>query len=192
MDAGEVVNLATASGTAPDGSDVTATDTTTTSIAAAPSLVLDKRADAPTGHVAGSTIDYTFVATNTGNVTLDPVAISDPRVGLSCPDTTLLPGAATVCTATYSLTQADVDSGHFANTATATGTPPIGAAVTASDDTDTPIEGTPGISLDKTAGIPTGSVAGSTHRVRVRCHQHRQRDVGSRVRDRREGRRRHV
>jgi len=79
------------------------------------------------------------VVTNTGNVTLDPVAVDDPKVGtVSCPATSLAPGASTTCTATYTLTQADVDSGHFANTATATGTPPVGGDVTAPDSTDTP------------------------------------------------------
>ncbi len=32
---------------------------------------LDKQAGAPSGNTAGDTIDYTFVVTNTGNVTLD-------------------------------------------------------------------------------------------------------------------------
>ena len=50
---------------------------------------------------AGDTIAYTFVVTNTGNVTLDSVAVDDPLVGaVSCPVTTLAPGASTTCTAT--------------------------------------------------------------------------------------------
>ena len=65
--------------------------------------------------------------------------------------TSLAPGATTTCTATYTLTQADVDAGHVANTATVAGTPPTGAAVTATDSTDTTIAAGPAITLVKTA-----------------------------------------
>ncbi len=104
---------------------MTATDSTDTTITASPSMTFDKQAAAPSGTTAGSTLPYTFVVTNTGNVTLTSVAVSDPKVGtVSCPVTSLAPGAHTDCTATYTLTQADVDAGHVANTATvaATGT----------------------------------------------------------------------
>ena len=66
--------------------------------------------------------------TNEGNVTLTGHVVSDPMVGtVSCPLTTLAPAASTTCTATYTLTQADVDTGAVNNTATATGTTPAGA-----------------------------------------------------------------
>ena len=70
---------------------------------------------------AGDTIAYTFVVTNTGNVTLTAVTVTDPKVGAGH-----LPGRrrsrrarSTTCTATYTLTQADVDAGAVDNTATA-------------------------------------------------------------------------
>ncbi len=163
VDAGTVDNLATATGTPPTGADVTATDTTSTPIAPDPAIALDKQAGVPSGSAAGDTIDYTFLVTNTGNVTLDPVAIDDPTTDpVTCPVTTLAPGASTTCTATYTLTQADVDSGHIANTATVTGTDPNGTDVTATDSTDTPIAAGPAISLDKQAGIPSGTAVGDT------------------------------
>ncbi|MGC3994264.1 MAG: GEVED domain-containing protein [Propionicimonas sp.] len=163
VDAGQVVNTATASGTPPTGAAVTATDTATSSIVAAPKVVVDKQAGTPSGNTAGSTIAYSFVVQNTGNVTLHAVGVSDAKVGtVSCPATMLAPGASTTCTATYTITQADVDAGHVANTATVSGTPPTGAAVTGSDSTDTTITGSPRLMLDKQAGTPSGNTVGST------------------------------
>ncbi|MEZ5191696.1 MAG: hypothetical protein R2734_03705 [Nocardioides sp.] len=78
--------------------------------------------------------------TNTGNTTLTGVTVNDPKVGtVTCPVTTLAPGASTTCTATYTITQADVDAGQVVNTATTTGTPPAGLTPpTATDSTTTP------------------------------------------------------
>ena len=124
VDAGHVANTATVDRHATrNGTDVTATDSTDTPIAAGPAITLDKQAGVPSGDAAGDTIAYTFLVTNTGNVTLTGVTVDDPLVGaVSCPVTTLAPGASTTCTATYTLTQADVDAGVVDNTATATGT----------------------------------------------------------------------
>ncbi|MFN8191651.1 MAG: hypothetical protein U0R78_14645 [Nocardioidaceae bacterium] len=97
-------------------------------IAAAASLTFDKQAGAITdvdgnGQDAGDTILYSFVITNTGNVTLTSVGVTDAKVGpVTCPVTTLAPGASTTCTKSYTLTQADVDAGVVNNTATASGT----------------------------------------------------------------------
>ncbi len=163
VDAGSVVNTATATGTPPTGAAVTGTDTVTTTIPAGPSITLDKQAGTPSGATAGSTIAYSFVVTNTGNVTLAGVAVADAKVGtVTCPAATLAPGATTTCTATYTLTQADVDAGHVDNSATASGTPPTGAPVTGGDTTSTAITAAPSITLDKQAGTPSGSTAGST------------------------------
>jgi len=78
-------------------------------------------------------ITYTFTVTNDGNLTLTDVSVSDPLPGLSAVTpagiATLAPGEARVFTATYAITQDDVDEGSVLNTATATGTPPIGPDV---------------------------------------------------------------
>ena len=163
VDAGHVANTATVEGTPPTGSPVTATDDTDSPIAAGPAITLEKTAAAPSGNTAGSTIAYSFVVTNTGNVTLTGVSVNDPQVGtVTCPVATLAPAASTTCTASYTLTQADVDAGSVANTATASGTPPTGAAVTATDTVTTIVTAAPAISLDKQAGTPTGTSAGAT------------------------------
>ena len=163
VDAGVVTNEATANGTPPTGADVTATDTIDTPIGAGPAITLDKQAGVPTGNNAGDTIDYTFVVTNSGNVTLTGVSVDDPVAGaVTCTATTVAPGASTTCTATYTLTQADVDAGQINNTATATGNPPTGAAPIATGATTTPIEASPIITIDKQAGVPSGNAAGDT------------------------------
>jgi uncharacterized repeat protein (TIGR01451 family) len=162
VDSGHVANTATVTGTDPNGTDVTATDSTDTPIPAGPAINLDKQAGVPSGNFAGDTIDYDFVVTNTGNVTLTGIVIDDPLVGtVSCPTTTLAPGESTTCTATYTLTQADVDAGVVDNTATVTGTDPNGTDVTSTDSTSTPIESTPSIDLVKQVDA-VGSAAGDT------------------------------
>ena len=76
----------------------------------------DNRAD------VGDTIDYTFDVTNTGAVTLNRLAVDDPRTGpVSCPVATLAPGASTTCTAQLTITQDEVDAGRVDNVATASG-----------------------------------------------------------------------
>ena len=62
-------------------------------------------------------IHYTIVATNTGNMTLAAVTVTDPGVtGLSCTPANgspLAPGGTMTCTATHTVTQADLDAGHL-------------------------------------------------------------------------------
>ena len=163
LDAGHVANAATTVGTPPSGLDVTPPPATTdTPLASNPALTMDKTADAsavgtPSG--VGDTITYHFTAINTGNVTLTNVSIADPLPGLSTlvytwPGTpgTLLPGQMVTATATYQLTQADLDAGHVTNTATTVGTPPSGPDVTPPpSSTDTPLPLSPAMTLDKTA-----------------------------------------
>ncbi|MFF7291537.1 beta strand repeat-containing protein [Microbacterium sp. NPDC008134] len=141
VNAGAVSNTATGSGTPPTGAAITSPSTpATVSLASVPSLALVKSGAITSGSGGvGSTVTYTFRATNTGNVTLTGVAISDPHPGLSdiaytWPGTagTLQPNQTVTATATYAIRQSDVDAGSTKNTASVRGTPPTGAAVTAS------------------------------------------------------------
>ena len=135
----------------------------TTLLPAAPAITLDKQAGIPSGNTTGSTILYTFIVKNTGNVTLTTVGVTDLKVGLiTCPATSLAPNVTTTCTKSYTLTQEDVDAGVFDNSASATGTPPVGAVVTSTDTTSTPITRTSTLTMDKQAGTPTGNTVGST------------------------------
>ncbi len=154
VDAGSVTNTATATGTPPGGEPIESEpSTTTTGADPAPSLSIVKTADTAV-LVAGETVTYTFTVTNTGNVTLADVTVLEGEFSgagdlsaLKCPaDRTLVPGQQLVCTATYTVQQADVDAGSVTNTATATGTPPGGGEV-GTDPSTVVIETTPAPAL---------------------------------------------
>ncbi len=159
VDAKKIENTATAHGSPPSGPEVTDTDTVNIALAGAAAIEVDKTAGTindvdSNGPDAGDTITYSFVVTNTGTVTLNPVTVTDPKVGpITCPATPLAPGVSVNCTQkTYTLTQNDVDTGKVENTATAHGTPPSGPVVEDTDSTTTPIASLPSIELDKTVG----------------------------------------
>jgi uncharacterized repeat protein (TIGR01451 family) len=142
-------------------------DPTPVPVSLAPSIALIKTADTSalsSPPVAGEIITYNFEITNTGNVTLTNVTISDPLPGIVLsggPIASLSPGATDTATitATYAITQPDIDAGQVVNQATTSGTPPVGPPVTDDsgttngDDipTTTPLTSGPGISLVKTA-----------------------------------------
>lgn len=137
VDAGSVLNTATATGTPPTGPAVTATAAKTVTLTRTNDLAFTKSATPAFISAAGTVVTYTFRATNTGSTTLTAVAISDPKSGLSTlsytwPGTAgrLLPGQVVTATATYTTTAADASAGTIANTATATATGPVGGAFT--------------------------------------------------------------
>ena len=146
VDNGAVVDTATATGTGPDASTTgpSAPSTTTVPTAAPlPVVALDKTAQvSPAANQgaakAGDTIAYSYLVTNTGNVTLTSVTVDDPSLGpVTCPAPAapgLAPGASETCAANalYTVTQADVDGGSVSDTATATGTDSQGVTSPAS------------------------------------------------------------
>jgi len=128
-----------------------------------PSIALKKSASVASYSAPGTLITYSYKVTNTGNVTLDPVTVTDPMPGLSaisCPATSLAPSVSETCTATYTTTQSDVDRGSLQNTGTATGTPPSGPNVTAQSSVSIPAVQTPSISVIKSADVPSVSTVG--------------------------------
>src|SRR5690606_33590782 len=109
----------------------------------------------------GETISYSFLVTNTGNVTLSNVTVDDPMLtaaGVSINESpvTLAPGASFTFTASYTPTQADIDAGKVTNTATGMGeTPdPNDPPVQSSPSTVTvPPQQTPGLKIQKTGTL---------------------------------------
>ena len=69
----------------------------------------------------GDVIDYTITVENTGNVTLTDIVVTDPTATITggSPIAGLAPGATATVTASYTVTQADLDAGEVENTATA-------------------------------------------------------------------------
>jgi hypothetical protein len=89
-----------------------------------PELSLVKQVKEPRpGHLsAGDRVPYEFVLTNSGDVAITSLDVDDPVVGpVTCPRRTLDVGETVACTASYTVTAADVARGHISNTATATG-----------------------------------------------------------------------
>src|SRR5262249_32193288 len=99
-----------------------------------------------------------------GNVTLDPVVVTDPLPGLSafsCPFTSLAPTETGTCTATYTTTQADVDNGFVTNEGTATGTPPTAPDVTSTSTVTIPATLSPRTPTHKPADTSCFSAPGT-------------------------------
>lgn len=138
VDAGSISNTATGTGTPPGGfpvPPVSPPSQITVPAPPAPSLTVVKTADeaAQADLVVGQEITYSFLVTNTGNVTLKDVTVNEGNFSgagelgdVVCPAeaASLAPAAVITCTATYTVVQEDVDAGSITNTATATGTPP--------------------------------------------------------------------
>jgi uncharacterized repeat protein (TIGR01451 family) len=91
-----------------------------------------QRADSPNGPylLSGTSVSWTYAITNTGNVALTKLVMTDDQgTFISCPQTSLAVAAHMLCTASST-----VITGQFNKTATATASPPMGLPnVTASD-----------------------------------------------------------
>lgn len=128
--AGSITNLAIATAIAPDDTEIEAEATTTIEIPQNAALALEKSFggfsdEDDNGELSlGDVITYSFAISNTGNVALDPVTLTDEMLELEaivCGESSLAPGDSTSCEHTYTITQADVDAGEIYNQATVTG-----------------------------------------------------------------------
>ena len=123
LNAGSFANTATASASGNNSSAVT----TTVTLIQTRALTLAKSADPTAYNSAGENIIYSYVITNSGNVTLGPVqfTVTDDKIGASAAfncggdATTLDPNATVTCSATYIATDADLTAGLVTNNASA-------------------------------------------------------------------------
>lgn len=133
----EIVNEAIAWATDPANPDVSLTDedSDTDALLRTAAIQLVKSVNPTTVDAVGDVIDYEFLVTNAGDVTLADVSVTEQAftgtgtaVDIVCPAAAdaIAPGDDVTCTASYAVTQADLDAGFVSNTATATGTAPTG------------------------------------------------------------------
>jgi gliding motility-associated-like protein/uncharacterized repeat protein (TIGR01451 family) len=97
-----------------------------------PELTLVKASDRTEYIAPGEIINYTLRVTNTGNVTVRNITLTDPNATtMTCTGApfTLVPGATASCTATHTVTMDDIFNGTVVNIAAATGTAPSTAPV---------------------------------------------------------------
>jgi uncharacterized repeat protein (TIGR01451 family) len=121
IDAGRYTNVAIGDSnqTNPDGDDETVP------IAQHPALEVLKTviSTGPYDSV-GDVITYSITATNTGNQTLTGVSLTDVGIGAALETcnapipATLQPGGLVECVASHTVTQADLNAGHYTNVAT--------------------------------------------------------------------------
>ncbi|MFF2617221.1 hypothetical protein [Kitasatospora sp. NPDC058046] len=173
LQSGKITDTATATGTPPSGPPVTSPPSTVTvTVTPAPALTIVKSVDATALTGVGQVLHYAYLVTNTGNVTLTDVTVNETAFSgsgtppvVSCPPAaaSLAPGASVTCTATYTVTQADLNAGSITNTATATGTPPSGPPVTSPPSSTTvPNTPEPALTIAKSASPTTVSAVGQT------------------------------
>lgn len=169
LDDGSVSNTASAAGTPPAGGDAVVSPPSTVVIPAVvtPALTLVKSVEPTTAAGPGAIQDYTFTITNTGNVTLSGIGVTEgsftgtnPSPVVTCPAeaASLAPTAVVVCTATYTVSQADADRGTVTNTATAFGTPPAAEGPIDSPESEAVFSITP-------APLPSGAALTLTKSV---------------------------
>src|SRR5215475_3949847 len=158
---GSVTNTATAHGTPTAGTLADATAQATINLLAQPSWKLVKTPSPSTYTAAGQLINYSYTLTNTGNVTINSITVSDNKIAsVSCPVSTLAPGASTTCTGSYTTTANDVTTGSVTNTATAHGTPTSGNLADAPAQATINFLAQPSWKLVKTPSPSTYTAAG--------------------------------
>ncbi|WP_240658638.1 DUF11 domain-containing protein [Microbacterium sp. CPCC 204701] len=168
VDSRALTNTARAVGTAPGGPVTSDDASVTTPQTPLASLALSKTSDTAFVNAAGETVTYSFAVRNAGNVTIADIAIEETDFtgsgdlsAVSCPVGTLAPGQQLVCTAEYTITQADMNEGSVENTAVATGLDPADADVVSAESTATiTANAAPALTIEKSADVESFDTAG--------------------------------
>ncbi|MFZ2790587.1 MAG: gliding motility-associated C-terminal domain-containing protein, partial [Bacteroidales bacterium] len=131
LNAGIYSNTATANGTTVTGAPEPAEASADVPGILNPELTVYKEADREEFVALGEIINYTLRITNTGNVTITGITLVDTVATVTCTGVpfTLVPGASATCTATHTVTLADIMRGSVVNIAQATGFSPTSVPV---------------------------------------------------------------
>jgi LPXTG-site transpeptidase (sortase) family protein len=123
-------------------------------LTSAPSMTVAKSSTTASLSAPGA-VAYSYLVTNTGNVTLTGIGLSDDNDNndMSCPASSLAVGGTMTCSATHTFSQAELDangsptaaSGNLTNNVTASSN----EAPDSSDNLDIPIVQSPGLALTK-------------------------------------------
>ncbi len=159
VNAGQIDNTGVVTGTDPDSNTVTDNDPLSEPVAQNPAISIMKSSDATGTNAVSDMITYTYDVENTGNVVLTNVTVTDNHTGLSAITCTpaqgsnLNPGDTMSCSATFTVTQADVNAGQIDNTGVVTGTDPDSNPVTDNDPLSESVSQNPALTLTKTGTL---------------------------------------
>jgi hypothetical protein len=135
------------------------------------SLSLTKTVSPDTVVFAGEQVNYSFVVTNTGNLSLTSPTITETKFtgtgaapSITCPDTVILPGESVECVAPYVVTAADVEAGSVTNEAVASARTVTSDSEFVSEPSSATfvVTSTPDVDLTKTVTPTTFAVSGQT------------------------------
>lgn len=135
----------------------------------APALTIAKSVSPTTVDGAGDAVAYSFLVTNTGNVTLGSLGVTETVFSGSgttpvatCPSTTLAPAASATCTAAYTTTQDDIDAGTIDNTAIAAAEFDGAGVQSTASSAQVTVDQSPSLALTKSANLTSIGSAGQS------------------------------
>ncbi|WP_373396609.1 hypothetical protein V8V91_17830 [Algoriphagus halophilus] len=160
INSGSIDNTATATGQDPIGNTVFDNDQLSISANQNPSIAFDKIANTQTFDQVGDILNYDLVVTNTGNVTLDNVTVTDPLTGTNQNLGSIDPGITRTISTSYAITQFDLDAGLVNNTAQVTSLDPLNQSIEATDSESITGQVIGEILVEKTSDLSSFSAVG--------------------------------
>ncbi len=151
-EAGQYSNTATVTATPPGGLAPVITQDTSHYFGVITGLDIEKSTNGQDADTApgpliliGDPVNWTYMVTNTGNVTVTEIIVTDDQgVTVSCPDSSLAPSASMTCTASGTALV-----GQYANIGSATANPPTGFSQVSDSDPSHYFGVDPGVELQK-------------------------------------------
>ncbi len=162
VDVGEIRNIAAATGTDPRGTPVNATDEAVVQAIQLPALVVVKSANPLVYENVGDQINYVIEVSNSGNVTISNITVTDNLTGQTWIVAMLRPGESVVYNTSYLISQADIDNMSVVNEVVAAGVDPKGGAVEAADQAIVTVIMKPAILVTKAAYLTTVDTLGES------------------------------